>query len=51
MVVMEQLLRDKFRRHRDLRDRLKATGSREIWNSYEEETPSNVFWGVVLGKG
>ncbi len=48
---MEQLLRDKFRRHKELRERLKITGSRELWNSYEEETPSNLFWGVVKGKG
>lgn len=44
---MEQLLRDKFRRNKDLRERLKVTGSRELWNSYEEESPSNLFWGMV----
>jgi hypothetical protein len=48
---MEALLRDKFRRYKDFRERLRATGSRELWNSYEEQTPSNVFWGMVKGKG
>jgi predicted NAD-dependent protein-ADP-ribosyltransferase YbiA (DUF1768 family) len=44
-------VRDKFRRHKDLRERLKATGSRELCNSYEEATPSNMYWGMVDGKG
>jgi predicted NAD-dependent protein-ADP-ribosyltransferase YbiA (DUF1768 family) len=48
---MEQILRDKFRRYRDFRERLTATGTRELMNSYDDETPSNLFWGVVKGKG
>lgn len=48
---MESLLRDKFRRHKELRERLKATGSRDLWNSYQEDTPSNIFWGMVKEKG
>jgi len=44
-------LRDKFRRSKDLRERLKATNSRELWNSYDEETVSNLFWGKVGNKG
>lgn len=51
LIVMEQLLRDKFRRYRDFRERLTATGTRELCNSYEENTVSNMFWGVVKGKG
>jgi predicted NAD-dependent protein-ADP-ribosyltransferase YbiA (DUF1768 family) len=51
LEYMEQILRDKFRRSKDLRERLKATGSRELWNSYEEETVSNLFWGKVGSKG
>ena len=49
--VMEQLLRDKFRRNTDLRDKLKATEKRELINSYEDATVSNMFWGVVDGEG
>lgn len=49
--VMEKLLRDKFRRNRDLRDKLKATGTRELINTYWEYSTSNVYWGVVEGKG
>jgi predicted NAD-dependent protein-ADP-ribosyltransferase YbiA (DUF1768 family) len=51
LVIMESLQRDKFRRHKDLRERLRVTGSRELWNSYEEESYSNLFWGKVKGKG
>jgi predicted NAD-dependent protein-ADP-ribosyltransferase YbiA (DUF1768 family) len=45
------LVRDKFRRHKDLRDRLKATGTRELFNTYQDMTVSNIFWGVVDNKG
>ena len=31
---MERLLRDKFRRNKDLRDKLNATNNRELVNSY-----------------
>ena len=48
---MEKLVRDKFRRHRNLRDKLKATGNREIINTYSDVTSSNLFWGVVNNKG
>lgn len=49
--VMEQLNRDKFRRYSDLREKLKATGKKELINTYMESTPSNLFWGIVKGKG
>jgi predicted NAD-dependent protein-ADP-ribosyltransferase YbiA (DUF1768 family)/pSer/pThr/pTyr-binding forkhead associated (FHA) protein len=49
--VMEQLNRDKFRRYPDLRNKLKDTGKKELINTYSESTPSNLFWGVVKGKG
>ena len=48
---MELLLRDKFRRNKDLRERLKATGDRELVNTYPDYSVSNIFWGVVGGKG
>eukprot|EP01017_Pseudomicrothorax_dubius_P024323 TRINITY_DN2586_c0_g4_i5.p1 TRINITY_DN2586_c0_g4~~TRINITY_DN2586_c0_g4_i5.p1 ORF type:complete len:393 (-),score=64.20 TRINITY_DN2586_c0_g4_i5:615-1793(-) len=51
LKVMEMLIRDKFRRHKDLRERLATTGSRELINSYADPSPSNLFWGVVDGKG
>ena len=49
--VMEKLVRDKFRRHRDLRDKLKATSNRELINTYADATNSNIFWGIVDNKG
>ena len=44
------LTRDKFRRHNELREKLKATEKRELINTFEEMTTSNIFWGVVDGK-
>ena len=29
LIAMETIIRDKFRRHRDLRERLRRTGDRE----------------------
>lgn len=29
LIIMEKIIRDKFRRHRDLREKLKRTGDRE----------------------
>lgn len=51
LIVMETLLRDKFRRHRDLRKKLANTGRRELVNSYDDATVSNLFWGVVNKQG
>lgn len=49
--VMETLIRDKFRRHKDLRDKLRSTVDRELINTYADSSSSNLFWGVVDGKG
>jgi predicted NAD-dependent protein-ADP-ribosyltransferase YbiA (DUF1768 family)/pSer/pThr/pTyr-binding forkhead associated (FHA) protein len=49
--VMEQLIRDKFRRSKELQEKLKATQNREIVMTYEDESAGNVFWGVFHGKG
>ena len=43
--VMEKILRDKFRRNRELRERLAATQTREIINILTEKTEENLFWG------
>lgn len=51
LVVMERCLRDKFRRHRELRERLKKTGNRDLINTYADRSTSNLFWGMVDGKG
>ena len=48
---METLIRDKFRRHRELKEKLKQTGTRELVNTFGDLTTSNIFWGVVDGKG
>ena len=49
--MMESLVRDKFRRNKELRERLIATGTRELINTYNDATISNIYWGVVDGKG
>ena len=51
LKIMEQLIRDKFRRSKELQEKLKATGSREIVMTYEEETVANTFWGAIKSKG
>lgn len=48
---MEKLVRDKFRRNRDLREKLMSTTTRELVNTFADPTVSNLFWGVVDGKG
>ena len=48
---MESCLRDKFRRNRQLMDKLKSTGNRELINSYADNSVSNLFWGMVDNKG
>eukprot|EP00828_Plagiopyla_frontata_P008309 TRINITY_DN14137_c0_g1_i7.p2 TRINITY_DN14137_c0_g1~~TRINITY_DN14137_c0_g1_i7.p2 ORF type:complete len:570 (+),score=85.50 TRINITY_DN14137_c0_g1_i7:393-2102(+) len=49
--AMETLIRDKFRRHRELKEKLIQTGTRELVNTFADLTTSNIFWGVVDGKG
>jgi predicted NAD-dependent protein-ADP-ribosyltransferase YbiA (DUF1768 family) len=44
--VMEKILRDKFRRNRDLRDRLAATQNREIVHTVSEKTEESLYWGM-----
>jgi len=51
LKIMEHLIRDKFRRSKELQEKLKATGSREIVMTYDEETVANTFWGAVKSKG
>lgn len=51
LAMMEKIIRDKFRRHKDLREKLKRTGDRDLINSFADATPSNLFWGMVEGKG
>jgi len=49
---MDKIQRDKFRRNRDLRERLATTGDRELTNTLSTPTDSSkLFWGVVNGKG
>lgn len=51
LKVMEQLLRDKFRRSKELQDKLKSTEQRDLIMTYEEDNLKNTFWGMVKGKG
>lgn len=48
LVVMEALLRDKFRRHKGLRQQLMNTGTKQL--VYENEH-NDQFWGTCKGKG
>lgn len=49
--IMEQLLRDKFRRSKELQEKLRTTEHRELVMTYQEEKKNNLYWGVVKGKG
>ena len=51
LKVMEAILRDKFRRHKDLRERLQQTGDREIVNTLTLANATNLFWGKVKNNG
>lgn len=51
LKIMEKLVRDKFRRSKELLEKLKATYPRELIMTYEEESSVNLFWGCVKGKG
>jgi len=51
LKVMEHIVRDKFRRSRELQEKLKATGNRDIVMTYDDENESNQYWGVVNNKG
>jgi ribA/ribD-fused uncharacterized protein len=51
LVIMEKLIRDKFRRSKELLEKLKATNPRELIMTYEEESPANLFWGCVKERG
>lgn len=44
-------MRDKFRRNADIRDSLRATNNYQLINTYSHSTASNLYWGVVEGKG
>ena len=44
---MEKILRDKFRRSRDLRDRLAATQNREIIHTITDKSEDSLFWGTL----
>ena len=48
---MEKILRDKFIRHKDLRNNLYNTENLELINKFENESSSNLFWGKVKDKG
>jgi len=47
LQVMEKIQRDKFRRSRDMRERLANTQHREIINTLSDRTEENLFWGIV----
>ena len=51
LKIMEKIQRDKFRRSRDMRERLAATQNREIINTLSEKSDENLFWGLVGKQG
>ncbi len=48
VLIMTNLVRDKFTRHQDLREQLLATGDAEL---IEGNWWGDTFWGVCKGKG
>jgi hypothetical protein len=48
---MERLLRDKFKRNKELGGKLAETHPRTLVNSFKEGGESEQFWGVLQGKG
>ena len=46
LKIMEGLLRDKFRRRRDLREKLQSTEGRDLINT----TTDDKFWGMKIGR-
>lgn len=51
LKVMEIIIRDKFIRDKELKQELLETGDRELVNSYNTESPANLYWGSVKNKG
>ncbi|CDW73079.1 fha domain containing protein [Stylonychia lemnae] len=51
LKVMERIMRDKFRRSRDMRERLAATQNREIINFLPDKSEENLYWGMVGKQG
>ena len=49
--VMEKLVRDKFKRSRELSGTLAATVPQVLTNTYEEGGEVEEYWGVVNGRG
>jgi predicted NAD-dependent protein-ADP-ribosyltransferase YbiA (DUF1768 family) len=51
--VMEIVNRDKFRRNKDLREKLQTTQDREIINeiSNENDREDSLFWGTIKQQG
>lgn len=47
LKIMEKIMRDKFRRSRDMRERLAATQNREIINLLNDKNEDNLYWGMV----
>jgi hypothetical protein len=48
---MEKLVRDKFRRNKEISEKLILTENRELINTLLEYNEKNLFWGVYKGKG
>ena len=49
--IMEKLVRDKFRRNKEISEKLILTENRELVNTLIEYNEKNLFWGVYKGKG
>ena len=49
--IVESLMRDRFRRHPELREKLMATGNRELINELRVSNEENLYWGVIKQNG
>lgn len=48
---MERIVRDKFKRNKELSSKLAATNPRTLINSFKEGSEIEQYWGMVEGKG
>lgn len=49
--VMEALVRDKFKRNKEIREKLVATGTRHLINTYQKDGDNETYWGMFKGAG
>lgn len=49
--IMEMLVRDKFKRNKEILEKLMATKDKKLVNSMKSAGSSQLHWGVYQGEG